>query len=168
MNNYGPGAPARPCIIAETMAHSTLFISSPKPWSIHPVWSFVETTRWQSTPLVRTRLPSTCTPDAPARCERPGCGRLAVGASTSASAAGGALCTLHAREGRVDVQGLTDVLVELSKARHTRIRSGQSVLACRLACLFLSGIFGLRLGVRASRGFSAGVVDALIAGHERC
>ncbi|CAM9143437.1 unnamed protein product [Ectocarpus fasciculatus] len=56
------------------------------------------------------------------RCERPDCGRLAVGAHANASAKTSSLCTLHAREGRVDVEGMAFVLLVLSKARHTRRR----------------------------------------------
>ncbi|CAM9151288.1 unnamed protein product [Ectocarpus sp. 12 AP-2014] len=56
------------------------------------------------------------------RCERPDCGRLAVGAHANASAKATSLCTLHARTDRVDVEGLAFVLLMLSKARHTRRR----------------------------------------------
>ncbi|CAM9206655.1 unnamed protein product, partial [Ectocarpus sp. 13 AM-2016] len=54
------------------------------------------------------------------RCERPDCGRLAVGAHATAKAI--SLCTLHARSDRVDVEGMAFVLLMLSKARHTRRR----------------------------------------------
>ncbi|CBN74420.1 hypothetical protein Esi_0020_0141 [Ectocarpus siliculosus] len=54
------------------------------------------------------------------RCDRPDCGRLAVGAHTTAKAT--SLCTLHARSDRVDVEGMAFVLLMLSKARHTRRR----------------------------------------------
>ncbi|CAM9810177.1 unnamed protein product [Ectocarpus sp. 6 AP-2014] len=54
------------------------------------------------------------------RCDRPDCGRLAVGAHTTAKAT--SLCTLHARSDRVDVEGMAFVLLILSKARHTRRR----------------------------------------------
>lgn len=56
------------------------------------------------------------------RCERPDCGRLAVGAHANASAKATSLCTLHARTDRVDVEGMAFVLLMLSKARHTRRR----------------------------------------------
>ncbi|CAM9350548.1 unnamed protein product, partial [Hapterophycus canaliculatus] len=54
------------------------------------------------------------------RCDRPGCGRLAVGGSPNSRKGESAMCTLHAREGRVGAEGLTFVLLALSKARHTR------------------------------------------------
>ncbi|CAM9228445.1 unnamed protein product [Ectocarpus sp. 12 AP-2014] len=54
------------------------------------------------------------------RCERPDCGRLAVGAHATTKAT--SLCTLHARSDRVDVEGMAFVLLMLSKARHTRRR----------------------------------------------
>ncbi|CAM9869816.1 unnamed protein product [Scytosiphon promiscuus] len=56
------------------------------------------------------------------RCDRPGCGRLAVGGIPNRGTRKVAVCTLHSREGRVGVEGLTFVLLALSKARHTRTR----------------------------------------------
>lgn len=58
------------------------------------------------------------------RCGRPDCWRLAVGGNPNVSTGVGALCTLHASEGRVDLEGLSFVLIALARARQSRIRCG--------------------------------------------